>query len=55
MRLSSSLSVVPSSPRRAGPARPFVSSKMRRPTPLPTIIPTRSSLLRRLLWLFTPG
>jgi hypothetical protein len=25
---------------------------MRRPSPLPTIIPTRSSYLQRLLWLF---
>lgn len=29
--------------------------RMRRPTPLPTVIPTRSSYLQRLVWLFTPG
>ena len=29
--------------------------KMRRPSPLPTIIPTKSSYLQRLLWLFMPG
>jgi hypothetical protein len=29
--------------------------KMRRPTPLPAVIPTRSSYLQRLLWLFMPG
>jgi len=30
-------------------------AKMRRPSPLPTVIPTRSSYLQRLLWLFRPG
>jgi hypothetical protein len=29
--------------------------KMRRPSPLPTVIPTRSSYLQRLMWLFVPG
>jgi hypothetical protein len=31
------------------------SPRMRRPSPLPTVIPTRSSYLQRLLWLFMPG
>jgi hypothetical protein len=43
MRVSSSISVVPAS-------RP-----MRRPSPLPTVVPTRSSYLQRLLWLFGFG
>ena len=29
--------------------------KMRRPSPLPTVIPTKSSYLQRLLWLFMPS
>ena len=28
---------------------------MRSPSPLPTIIPTKSSCLQRLVWLFMPG
>ena len=43
----------------ASPTRPMqwraTGPKMRRPTRLPTVIPTRSSYLRRLLWLFMPG
>jgi len=51
MRLSPPLYVVP--PSR--PARWRTSGpKMRRPSPLPTIIPTQSSYLQRLLWLFMP-
>jgi len=52
MRSSSPLFLV--SPSRPAARRP-ASSKMHRPTPLPTIIPTQSSWLQRLLWLFTPG
>jgi hypothetical protein len=29
--------------------------KMRRPSPLPTVIPTRSSVLQRLIWWLVPG
>ena len=29
--------------------------RMRRPSPLPTVIPTKSSYLQRLLWLFMPA
>ncbi len=43
MRLSSSISAV-------SPHRP-----MRRPSSLPTVVPTRSSYLQRLLWLFGIG
>jgi hypothetical protein len=45
MRLSSSISVVQASRH----------STMRRPSPLPTVVPTRSSYLQRLLWLFGIG
>jgi len=44
MRLSSSISVVSAS-----------RQPMRRPSPLPTVVPTRSSYLQRLLWLFGFG
>ena len=44
MRLSSSVSVVSVS-----------RHPMRRPSPLPTVVPTRSSYLQRLLWLFGFG
>ena len=45
MRLSSSISVVPASRH----------TPMRRPSSLPTVVPTRSSYLQRLLWLFGFG
>ncbi|GEM_PF-5967922 len=43
MRLSSSMSVIPA------------GRVMRRPSPLPTVVPTRSSYFQRLLWLFGFG
>ncbi len=46
MRLTNPISVF-SHRHRHDPGR-----KMRQPSALPTIIPTRSSYLQRLLWLF---
>jgi hypothetical protein len=43
MRVSSSMSSVPT------------GRTMRRPSPLPTVVPTRSSYFQRLLWLFGFG
>jgi hypothetical protein len=50
MRSSQPLYVVPLT-RTIG-WRPAATPKMRRPSPLPTVIPTKSSYLQRLLWLF---
>jgi hypothetical protein len=46
MRLSSSMSAIPTGRRAV---------QMRRPSSLPTVVPTRSSYFQRLLWLFGFG
>ena len=51
MRLCPPITVPASRTARWRPSGP----KMRRPSPLPTIVPTRSSYLQRLLWMFMPG
>ena len=52
MRLSQPLSV-------ASSTRPMrwraTGHKMRRPSALPSVIPTRSSVLRRLMWWIIPA
>lgn len=52
MRLSSSISVASTHRHLSGRDR---GPQMRKPSPLPTVVPTRSSYLQRLLWLFGIG